>query len=100
MKYACIFDQEFAGRSDHSSRINGTTRYQFLDEEELMIRWNEMTKQKYQSISALSIFQGWITILNECLEGNPFTGQRFSRSDVPNTQMNNIQCYMKIIYSF
>lgn len=99
MKYACIFDHEFACRDDCDG-INGTTKYQFLDEEELMYRWNEMTKQKYSGISALSIFQGWISILKECTEGKPLTGQRFIRSEIPNSQMNNIQCYRKNIFSF
>ena len=100
LKFACIFDREFACRSIDSTGINGITKYQFLDVEEIMFRWNEMTKKKYSGISSLSIFQGWISILKECANGKPLTGQKFTRSDTPNITMNNIQCYRKTLISF
>ena len=69
MKFACIFDKEFAYRNDDSDGINEITKFQFLNVEEIMDRWNEMTRRKYSGISALSIFQGWISILEKCIEG-------------------------------
>lgn len=98
LKHACIFDREFSCRSENADGINGNTKFQFLDEEEIMYRWNQLTKQKYSGISALSIFQGWISILNDCVNGKPLTGQKFTRSEVPNLHLNNIQCYRKNIF--
>lgn len=100
MKFACIFDKEFACRDENSVGINGTTKFQFINAEEVMFRWNEMTKQKYSGISALAIFQGWISILNECIEGKPLTGQKFTRSESPNTNLDDIKCYRKNLYSY
>ena len=36
LKFACVFDHEFDCRKDNSDGINGTTKYQFLDKEEIM----------------------------------------------------------------
>lgn len=94
LKFACIFDNEFAGRDDYSEGINGITKFQFLNEEEIMYRWNEMTKKKYSGISALSIYQGWISILRECIQGKPLTGQKFERSENTDAKIS-FQCYRK-----
>lgn len=59
-----------------------------------------MTMQKYSGISALLIYQGWISILKECIQGKPLTGQRFDKSEDPNSHgNNNIQCYRKNRFS-
>ena len=56
MKFACIFDIDFADREKNSYGINGITKYQILDAEEVMQKWNEMTRKKIQEFLLYQYF--------------------------------------------